>query len=229
MAFKTSKARDAHQERDVAQPECIKFLNAIGRAEKKRDGVSTICPTCNNPVVAIPHTDVGVADYAGGVRQNESQPLAYVVEVKAGGTVFPMNRIKPEQWGWISEWERELRGVGWFWLMLGVDAVNSRTDFRRITYLVPRASMWAAYVQIMDTTKQSNSTLPMNGKVKRILKTVREKQLFADALFHSFRMEWHTGYGWWPNPQHPWISMYRINSHPPVKESAAYERQLFAE
>lgn len=238
------KARANHAERDVAQPECIAFLNHYGYAEKHRDGVtatgSVRCPRCGGwhgaSLVAIQHTEKGVADYLGSVR-NANGPIAYAVEVKAGGLVFPMNWIEDEQWTWTDEWERRTGGTAWFWLMLGTHALNSVAPnsppktphpFRRVTYLVPRRLMRSTYLEIMSITDGKQTTLPMNDKVERVRfgKAYKINVMYANMQFYNYRLEWMSKMGiWLPHSEHPFWKTYRIDY--PAAEAVQYEQQSF--
>lgn len=224
------EARIEHAERTKAQPEAIQFFNAIGRAEKHRDGVSTVCHRCGANVVAIPHTDVGVADYIGYMR-TPFHPIAFACEVKAGGLVFPMSRIAPEQWDWLQTWEDDMGTTAWFWIMVGTQAVNAVTPdkqphpFRRVTYLVTVTEVGFTARNLIDITGGKQTTLPASRTVPHIRfgKAYDAANMFADEQWHKYRMEWTPNVGWWPHRDHPWWSTYGIEYRSPeiieVKEA----------
>lgn len=214
------KGRTPHQEKAKAQAECAEFLNRIGYAKKERDGVNAVCPRCGARHTVIDHTEAGIADYSVHIAtKNFNSPQATVVEAKAGGLVFPFSRVDDEQWLWLDKWEKRTGGTAWFWLMLGTATVASKNPFARVTYLVPLHTMVRLKQMIVDATGGSRSVLPMNDSVPRTMIVMRANNLFANTQLGHCKMDWITGYGWWPNAVHPFWMTYQIEYKVPHQEA----------
>lgn len=203
--------RFAHQERHVAQPEAIKFLNSVGMFFKNRDGVGTVCKRCGNYVVAIEHTEAGVADYLGGVR-TDNGPVYAAVEVKASGTVMPLSRIEDDQWAWMKNFENRTGGTAWVWMMLGDAPINAtNSPFCRVTYLVPQKKLYGLMTTIQEMTDGKQSTLPMNNMVTRIRfgAEYEKRNIYADTALADCAMTWEGAGLWIPIENHLWYDHYK--------------------
>ncbi len=219
--------RSADIERDQAQPEAARFFNGYGRAEKHRDGVeaekAVQCPFCRKwhkkKMVAIPHTDVGVADYIVSLRKKPGagQPYSLACEVKGGGVAFPMNKIAEDQWKWMAEWEHDMNAMGWFWIQIGVDRINSVVNvngkvipnpFRRAVYLVPYTVTKMTLERILTATGGAQTVIYANDEVPHMKygEAYRREHLFANEVWGVYRLFYN--HGWELPAAHPFNTIY---------------------
>lgn len=158
-------------ERDFAQPECGRFFRTLGWSFK-------------NPDAAPCNYDKGRPDNFVALRQ-PNHPVFLVCECKAASSRFDFADLKDEQIKWMLNWQTDHNTPAWFWLMMGDQAVDSKSPFARRTWMMPLNTILALKDEYAEVGIKS---LPMNAEAASSRHVTTERKMYATVQLINYQM-----------------------------------------
>jgi hypothetical protein len=182
-------------EKSQAQPECAKMFNHLGWAHKV--ATEAFCDRCHK-VIYPKHT--GAPDYLAILRNPTGDPKILGIEVK--GTYskrWAFADWKPEQREWPEKWGRIINSTQnhYLWIQMGPDNVNSKSEFRRKTFLVPRQTVLNTEAFLLEKGVKS---IPMNLEARSKGTDDMNNLHIASVIWGDYMLDWIPTWGWWPKP-----------------------------